>query len=92
MVPWALALIAVGGVAVVVAVVGAYRVGRFVTNMEGLQMRSTLRELGQARRSDRRQLKAVDDALSRLLADPSTPTHVQHGLEKLRGLTAARDP
>ncbi len=91
MIAGSLALMSIGALAVLVAVAGAYRVGRFVTNLEGLQMRVTLRELGALRKADKRQIKAIDDAIGRLITDPRTHAHTVLDLEKLRELTAPRD-
>lgn len=87
-----LALMAIGAIAVLIAVAGAYRVGRFVTNLEGLQQRVTIREAAAGRRADRRQIKAIDDALGRLIADTRTHPHTRLELERLRELVAPRDP
>lgn len=87
----ALAIASFGAIAVLFAVVGAYRVGRFVTNLEGLQQRVTIRELAQLRKGDRKQIKAVADGIGRLIADPRTHPHTVLELEKLRELTSPRD-
>lgn len=82
--------VAVGALAMLLAVAAAYRIGRLVTDMVGVQLRTTVRELTQASRARGRQVAAIADGLGRLIADPRTHPHTRLELERLLDLTTTR--
>lgn len=65
-------------------VVGGYRIGRFVTHLECIQLRITNRELLQMQAESRRQIDAVDDALSTIFNDPRTYENTKLQIERAR--------
>ena len=84
------ALIAAGVIVSCVMVASSYRIGRFVTNLECVQLRVTNRELLQMQAESRRQLNAVDDAIGRMITDPRTWEGTKLELERARELVKKR--
>lgn len=83
-------LIAAGVVVSFLMVLATYRVGRFVTHLECVQLRITNRELMQMQAESKRQLEAIDDNLSRIVNDPRTYEGMRIDLERVRELVKRR--
>lgn len=85
-----LGLVAAGVISSTVMVVFVYRIGRFVTHLECVQLRITNRELMQLQSESKRQLTAIDDKVGELITDPRTYEGTRLELERLRALTTKR--
>lgn len=84
-------LIALGAALVCAALYGAFRLGRHVTDMAGLQLRQHARDMAAAAKATERQIGRIRDVLLALQKDSRT-TPVMRELQRALELTEERKP